>query len=84
MAAIDVGFILAVVAFGWGLSLATYRRLATACEWPMGAWQQHRPELTIRLGSLCMLIAALFALARAGGGHWLSAAAIGSRYTITR
>src|SRR5262245_4844623 len=76
VAGIDVGFVLAVVALGWGLSLATYRLLATACRWPMGAWQQHRPGLPIGLGSLSILLAALFALARACGGHWLSAAAI--------
>jgi hypothetical protein len=76
VAAIDVGFILAVVAFGWGLSLATYRRFATACRWPMGDWQQHCPARPIWIGGFAVLFAALFALARAGGGHWLSAAAI--------
>jgi hypothetical protein len=76
VAAIDVGFILAVVAFGWGLSLATYRRIARHCGWPMGSWHQHRPGLPIAIGALTILLAALFTLARACGGHWLSAAAI--------
>ena len=76
VAAIDVGFVLAVVAFGWGLSLATYRLFARHCGWPMGAWQQHRPGLPIVLGVLAVLLAMLFALARAYGGHMLSAAAI--------
>jgi len=76
VAAIDVGFVLAVVAFGWGLSLATYRLLATACRWPMGSWHHQRPGLLIALGGLSILFAALFALARAYGGHWLSAAMI--------
>ena len=46
MAAIDVGFLLAVVAFGWGLSLATYRGpgpVAAAGRW--AHWQTDRPGL---------------------------------------
>jgi hypothetical protein len=76
VAAIDVGFVLAVVVFGWGLSLATYRIVARRCDWPMGAWQKHRPGLPIGLGALAVLLAVLFALARAYGGYWLSAAVI--------
>ena len=76
MAAVDVGLVLAVVALGWGLSLATYRRVAQRCGWPMGAWQKHRPGLPIGLGALAILLAALFALARAYGGYWVSAAMI--------
>ena len=76
MAAIDVGFVLAVVVFGWGLSLATYRVVARRCDWPMGAWQKHRPGLPIGLGALAILLALLFASARAYGGYWLSAAVI--------
>ena len=33
---VDVGFLLAVGAFGWGLSLASYRGLAVRRGWPMG------------------------------------------------
>ena len=76
VAAIDMGFVLAVVAFGWGLSLATYRVVARHCGWPMGAWQKYRPGLPIGLGALAVLLAVLFALARAYGGYWLSAAVI--------
>ena len=76
MAAIDMGFVLAVVAFGWGLSLATYRLFAERYGWPMGSWHRQRPGLPIALGALPILLAALFALARAYSGHWLSAAAI--------
>ena len=76
MAAIDLGFVLAVVAFGWGLSLATYRLFARRYGWPMGAWHQCRPGLPIGLGVLAILLATFFALARGLGGHWLSAAAI--------
>ncbi len=76
MAAIDVGFVLAVVAFGWGLSLATYRFFAKHHGWPMGLWQQERHGLTVLLGLGVMGLAALFALARGYGGHALSAIAI--------
>ena len=47
---VDVGFILAVVAFGWGLSLASYRLLAGRRGWPMGAWQDGVAGLPITLG----------------------------------
>lgn len=76
MAGIDLGFVLAVVAFGWGLSLATYRLLARHYGWPMGSWHQQRPRLPIGLGVLTILLATFFALARSLGGYWLSAAAI--------
>ena len=76
MAGIDLGFVLAVVAFGWGLSLATYRLFARHYGWPMGSWHQDRPGLPIGLGVLTILLATFFALARGLGGHWLSAAAI--------
>ena len=76
MAAIDLGFVLAVVAFGWGLSLATYRLLAKTYAWPMGFWQMARPALPVLIGAISILDAVLFALARAYGGYVLSAAAI--------
>ncbi len=76
MAAIDVGFVLAVVAFGWGLSLATYRLFARLRGWPMGVWQDERHGLTVLLGLAVTALAALFAGARGYGGHELSAAAI--------
>jgi len=76
VATIDVGFVLAVVAFGWGLSLATYRAFATRCGWPMGAWQVDWPALPITLGLLCTLLAGLYAAARGYGGHTISAWAI--------
>ena len=51
---VDVGFILAVVAFGWGLSLAGYRVLAGRYGWPMGAWQMEWPAMPITLGIMCV------------------------------
>ena len=76
MAAIDLAFVLAVVAFGWGLSLATYRLFAKRHGWPMGSWHQGRPNLPILIGVLSMVLATLFALMRGHIGYALSAAAI--------
>jgi hypothetical protein len=74
--AIDLGFVLAIVAFGWGVSLATYRVFAKRLDWPMGAWQVRRPALPVMVGVLSILLAAFFALARGYGGYLLSAGAI--------
>ncbi|MGD9804972.1 MAG: hypothetical protein AB7E81_00500 [Hyphomicrobiaceae bacterium] len=63
---VDWMFWLAVVAFGWGLSLATYRWFAVHNSWPMGEWQAHRPGLPIAIGLFSILIAMLFAFARGG------------------
>ncbi|MGE0699909.1 MAG: hypothetical protein AB7O57_12510 [Hyphomicrobiaceae bacterium] len=57
---------LAVAAFAWGLSLASYRWFATHNGWPMGEWQAHRPGLPIAIGLFSMLLGLLFALARGG------------------
>lgn len=63
---VDLMFVLATLAFAWGLSLATYRWFAVHNEWPMGEWQAHRPGLPIAFGLVAVLIAILFALARGG------------------
>lgn len=76
MATIDIGFVLAVVAFGWGLSLASYRAVASRHDWPMGRWQVEWTAMPITLGLLCALLAGLYATARGYGGHTLSAWAI--------
>ena len=76
MGTIDIGFVLAVSAFGWGLSLATYRLFAEWRGWPMGSWHRHRPRLPIACGVLAMSLVLLFALARGIGGHPLSGGAI--------
>jgi hypothetical protein len=76
VASVDVGFVLAVVAFGWGLSLATYRAFATHYGWPMGTWHIEWPAFPITLGIGCVLLAVLFAMARGYGGYTISAWAI--------
>jgi hypothetical protein len=76
MSTVDVGFILAVMAFGWGLSLATYRAVARMLGWPMGAWQTEWPSMPASLGVFCIVLAGLFSLARGYGGYVVSAWAI--------
>lgn len=76
MAVVDVGFILAVTAFGWGLSLSTYRLFASRRGWPMGSWQAEWPGMPVTLGLISVLLAALFSLARGYGGYVISAWAI--------
>lgn len=63
---IDWMYWLAVAAFAWGLSLATYRWFAFHNDWPMGEWQAHRPGLPIAIGLFSVLCAVLFAVARGG------------------
>ena len=43
-------FVLAVAAFAWGLSLASYRWVALQNSWPMGVWQAERPILPRLIG----------------------------------
>ncbi len=63
---VDVMFILATLAFAWGLSLTTYRWFAVHNGWPMGEWQAHRPGLPIAIGLFAMAFAVLFAMLRGG------------------
>ncbi|MGE0769082.1 MAG: hypothetical protein AB7L90_21780 [Hyphomicrobiaceae bacterium] len=63
---VDWMFWLAVAAFAWGLSLASYRWFAVHNGWPMGEWQAHRPGLPIAIGLFSILFATLFAVARGG------------------
>ncbi|MFN0217431.1 MAG: hypothetical protein ACKVP4_01310 [Hyphomicrobium sp.] len=64
-------FLLSVVAFGWGLSLATYRLFARSNGWPMGALQADLPVIPVLLGLLGLLAGLAFATARgADDGGW--------------
>ena len=65
----DFPFFLAVAAFGWGLSLATYSGFAGRYGWPMGEWHTNKPVLPILIGVLVLVFAALFALARVWAGY---------------
>lgn len=70
---IDLLFLLATAAFGWGLSLATYRLFATRRGWPMGKLQSEAPAVPILIGLFAVIIAFLFAAARGAefGGWWI-------------
>lgn len=57
-------FLLAVAAFGWGLSLCTYRLFARSNGWPMGALQADLPFIPVVLGVLGLAAGLMFATAR--------------------
>ena len=57
-------FLLAIMAFGWGLSLATYRLFARSNGWPMGALQSDLPVIPILLGITALVAGLIFATAR--------------------
>lgn len=68
---IDTLFLLASAAFGWGLSLATYRLFAIRNGWPMGEVQSDAPVIAVLLGLFAVVAAFLFAAARgAEYGGW--------------
>jgi hypothetical protein len=68
---VDNMFFLAVGAFGWGLSLFTYRMFANGNGWPMGSLHNDLPAVPAILG-LCAFLAGLsFAAARVeNDGGW--------------
>jgi hypothetical protein len=68
-------FYLAVMAFGFGLSLASYRIFAIRNNWPMGAFHSDLPAVPIMIGLISIVAAALFAAARAEYGGWVIIAA---------
>jgi hypothetical protein len=61
---IDNLLLLAIGAFGWGLSLATYRVFARREEWPMGALHADLPAVPVVIGLFALLAAIGFAAAR--------------------
>lgn len=68
---VDVPFLLAIGAIGWGLSLATYRFFASRNGWPMGVLHADLPIIPVILGVLAIAAAAYYAYDRgidAGGG----------------
>jgi hypothetical protein len=69
---IDNLFLLAVAAFGWGLSLCTYRLFARSNGWPMGALQSDLPVIPVLIGIAGLIAGLLFATARgADEGGWV-------------
>jgi hypothetical protein len=55
-------FFLATATFGWGLSLATYRAVASRNGWPMGDPQAHHPLFVALIGIVALIISFLFAI----------------------
>lgn len=58
----DSLFLLAIVAFGLGLSLLTYRQAALLFGWPMGMPHRDWPAVPILLGLFSLLPALVFAI----------------------
>jgi hypothetical protein len=54
-------FFLATAAFGWGLSLATYRAVAHRNGWPLGDPQANHPLFVTLIGIVTLIIAFLYA-----------------------
>lgn len=61
---IDTLFLLASAAFGFGLSLATYRLFAGRNGWPMGEVQSNAPALAVLIGLLGVIAGFGFAASR--------------------
>jgi len=61
---VDLPFLLAVGAIGWGLSLATYRPIARRAGWPLGAAQEKLPALTLVIGLISVAVGLALALTR--------------------
>lgn len=55
-------FLLATAAFGWGLSLAIYRAVATRYAWPMGSLQKQHPLVVMLIGIAALVLTFLFIL----------------------
>jgi hypothetical protein len=55
-------FFLATATFGWGLSLATYRAVASRNGWPMGDPQAHHPLFVVLIGIVALITSFLFAV----------------------
>ena len=64
-------FYLAVMALGFGGSLATYRLFAIRNGWPMGAFHADLPAVPIMLGLVSVVVGVLFAAARIDTGGWI-------------
>ena len=62
---------LAMMAFGLGLSLATYRLFAIRNSWPMGAFHADLPAVPIMIGLVSIVVAVLFAASVGDLRGWL-------------
>ena len=62
---------LAVMAFGFGMSLATYRLFALRNSWPMGAFHADLPAVPIMIGLVSIVVGTLFAASVGDQRGWL-------------
>ena len=62
---------LAMMAFGFGLSLATYRLFAMRNNWPMGAFHADLPAVPIMLGLVSLVAGILYAAAVGDVRGWM-------------
>ena len=62
---------LAMMAFGLGLSLATYRLFALRNSWPMGAFHADLPAVPIMIGLMSIVVAVLFAASVGDARGWM-------------
>ena len=70
--AFEILYLAAAGAFGWGLSLATYRMFALHYGWPMGDLHQYRPAVPVVVGLVCLIVGFVFALQKGGEfGGWV-------------
>lgn len=68
---VDVPFLLAIGAIGWGLSLASYRFFARRNTWPMGVLHADLPIVPVVVGLFAIAAAGVYAFDRGldtGGG----------------
>ena len=61
---VDLLFLLAVLAIGWGLALATYRELARHYDWPMGKAQAEAPVTVTIIGLASIATGLALAMSR--------------------
>ena len=62
---------LAMMAFGFGLSLSTYRLFAMRNSWPMGAFHADLPAVPIMIGLVSLVVGVLFAASVGDARGWM-------------
>ncbi len=62
---------LAMMAFGFGLSLSTYRLFAVRNSWPMGAFHADLPAVPIMIGLVSLVVGVLFAASVGDARGWM-------------
>jgi hypothetical protein len=93
---INQAYLLAILSFGFGLSLALYRLFALRNHWPMGYLQEHVPIVPVLLGLFALFAGIVHAttIGLNGGGlgivisgillaiFWLGFVRVGSQVSL--